>query len=1232
MNKTKPSKHYKDNNHTIKLLYDHRINHMKRIKKNVKHTRKLSQNGGVWPFDKYYDIRAAATKTNNATQKKAAEAAAKQTLNDIFINELDADIVKQEIEEIERKEAIALNYRRNKANDKRVKIKNWIEDNFINKNGKQDTGIISDITNFNNSQLKNYNTLRQEIIKQNPEISAVNLTEEEISKLEKINRDINTKINLIRVIKDDTEKRKKMNEIKEKTNNQVQSQKQYNFDYKEEDTLMGIELFFLRQKIQDENPTIFNRKDFKKYVKPLLEYDKNPNNENLHNAYKNISAINKIINAEKNEEEEKEKEVIELIENKKAMKTKLVKAAKSQGYVSKKTQSNQESIQSNQLQSNQLQSNQLQSKPYNLPIYDDSIDINIINPMLSEEIREADGRNEWLELMVKDETTIANINDRDKIIISDILIKKIKVPPESKSDICKFIGYSGSMNCDKIYEKIVFLGAQIALEQSKEILKVVDSNEKTTENNIKKVDLNEEKVQENIQKAILILKKRVEDRKNAAAIALEDRKNAAASIEHKESDEEEEKTEPPNLITKLPTIEEDIDNIEEELEGVNKLSDVLHYFEPIIDNIKKIKSKYKFSKLDESVKETQATIKRADDGIKQFYQQINNKLDNKIAIIDTRDKIINIFKQKNMPSILDEAADDSSSSPEELNILKNKLITRSKEIFRYFNKGDVLDEQEEIQILANLASSSLTPAAIKNINYQIDNTLVDMTAILPHPDPNPDPVIQDLLNLNRVPISYHMVVFRRDRTVGPDDDISDTESDVSDAGTVDDLKTKTYKMKKERQQREKLAREAEMNARDNAERAFRDDTILKMKQNIEQELRKSQNMVYILENKNKKLQKELSNIDNKGLSRYFKTTYNNTGAKNQTKIEITKKIDITNMDLDVAQRRLKQFEDKYLFFCDETNPQILNNQRDWYRKYQIFKIIKPRKDLGRRENPYGIDASQIKAQDLANKAKNDLKDILGKKEYDSKLNKQNEIVKRIIYKLLNLPPNTEINKHKFLEILKKIRENNPRNSPLYELINDAENLLNGNNSKISTLNEYKTLLSSFSSTIIKHPKLISSTNNKTKKLVGGIFSSTKISPSSNLGSGPGPGSGSAVAPLIPVQPLNIDDDMCDNISDLKDITLKLNYPSMFKNMYELGKKNETRKMSSTKDSYNTNKTKQEEADKQQKEKIANKTRKSAEHKAKIEKQAEEEYWRRENAIRDNKIKKKMLEKMEKGKP
>ena len=53
MNKTKPQNHYKNNEYTRKILRDYRINqfnHMKRIKKNVKHTRKLRQSGGVWPF------------------------------------------------------------------------------------------------------------------------------------------------------------------------------------------------------------------------------------------------------------------------------------------------------------------------------------------------------------------------------------------------------------------------------------------------------------------------------------------------------------------------------------------------------------------------------------------------------------------------------------------------------------------------------------------------------------------------------------------------------------------------------------------------------------------------------------------------------------------------------------------------------------------------------------------------------------------------------------------------------------------------------------------------------------------------------------------------------------------------------------------------------------------------------------------------------------------------------
>ena len=78
MNKTKPSKHYKDNNHTIKLLYDHRINHIKKMKKRVKNTRKLRQNGGKISDElnkrrnKAYDERAKIKRRIGKKKKMCA--------------------------------------------------------------------------------------------------------------------------------------------------------------------------------------------------------------------------------------------------------------------------------------------------------------------------------------------------------------------------------------------------------------------------------------------------------------------------------------------------------------------------------------------------------------------------------------------------------------------------------------------------------------------------------------------------------------------------------------------------------------------------------------------------------------------------------------------------------------------------------------------------------------------------------------------------------------------------------------------------------------------------------------------------------------------------------------------------------------------------------------------------------------------------------------------------------
>jgi hypothetical protein len=91
--------------------------------------------------------------------------------------------------------------------------------------------------------------------------------------------------------------------------------------------------------------------------------------------------------------------------------------------------------------------------------------------------------------------------------------------------------------------------------------------------------------------------------------------------------------------------------------------------------------------------------------------------------------------------------------------------------------------------------------------------------------------------------------------------------------------------------------------------------------------------------------------------------------------------------------------------------------------------------------------------------------------------------------------------------------------------------------------------------------------------------------------------------------------MCDDISKINEKPFKINYPSMFENMYKLNRLNETMKMKSV------NEKIKNVADK--KTKLATKTRKNAEHKAKIEKETEEktnaEYWKLVNEKRDKKI-------------
>jgi hypothetical protein len=91
--------------------------------------------------------------------------------------------------------------------------------------------------------------------------------------------------------------------------------------------------------------------------------------------------------------------------------------------------------------------------------------------------------------------------------------------------------------------------------------------------------------------------------------------------------------------------------------------------------------------------------------------------------------------------------------------------------------------------------------------------------------------------------------------------------------------------------------------------------------------------------------------------------------------------------------------------------------------------------------------------------------------------------------------------------------------------------------------------------------------------------------------------------------------MCDDISKLNENPFKINYSSMFDNMYKLNRLNETIKIRSVKDKIKV------VADK--KKNLADKTRKTAEHKAKIENETTQktnaEYWKTVNEKRDNKI-------------
>jgi hypothetical protein len=701
--------------------------------------------------------------------------------------------------------------------------------------------------------------------------------------------------------------------------------------------------------------------------------------------------------------------------------------------------------------------------------------------------------------------------------------------------------------------------------------------------------------------------------------------------EHKESDSDSDIDEPEYSKIK-EEFEESLKNdfiyIIEEFDKIKKMETILENFSSVIENIKKIKDKFKFSKLDEiETEKATASVAETSENFKHFYNKVYSKLDNKFAIlnniqnplqaiipnngqgsdpqinlepeekIELKNKILNILKiipiLKHTPLSTKYNSDSDSTATTAAN-LTTKLTAIMKALKSNAlksNKGDKLDEQYEAPAIpANLDLGSISLDNLNNINSLIDNTFIDVVFAQIAPIIQDQSII-DLLNLNRNPEETRIVAYN-DGSIISDDD-SDLESDVSDVGSVEDPDVITRELKKKKEEtRKKVAEIARITNRDAA--------ILKMKNNIEDKLVKSHKHIYYLKNLATTIQNELQiELNNLQKLQKKKTTPNNQNEI-QTKIqeiqEIRNKITANNIELDVEKRKAQDLKEKYYYFCDSRNPQIQNNQHEWFEKTQtpLLQQQQLQNDGNNNsKNIYGLSSqpdAATNAKKQAATAATGFQNIIEQEKQD----KQQEIVKRIIYKLLNLPPNSEINKNKFLNILEKLKTNT-KNSDLLNIIGDAQDILKGDGFIIQNFHtKNKELLSSFSKTII-HPGI----DVPTKKATGpSVFSSNKIQPTGSTG------------PTGPTGP-----NMCDDISKLNENPFKINYSSMFDNMYKLNRLNETIKIRSVKDKIKV------VADK--KKNLADKTRKTAEHKAKIENETTQktnaEYWKTVNEKRDNKI-------------
>jgi len=769
-----------------------------------------------------------------------------------------------------------------------------------------------------------------------------------------------------------------------------------------------------------------------------------------------------------------------------------------------------------------------------------------------------------------------------------------------------------------------------------------------------------------------ILKQREDDRKALAETLAETLaeelaealKKAKASIqddaEEKSAEpdtnkDEEHKNNDPDIVSKeikeiKEIIKEDVNNTIEELKKMGKMEKILGQHKSVISNIKKLKGR--FSKLDEtSAAEAAAAIDKTNENFKHFYNKVYSNFDNKLTVlnniqnpvqniipmkghgtlinlepeekVELKKKILNILKiipiLKGTPlSTNADAAAPATASASAITSFKTKM-TKIFKALKFKNKGNQLDEQDEQQALAILDLPGITPAAINNIDNLINNSLIDL--VFEPMAPIQDQSIIDLLHLFSIPENNQMVIYKKGLIV-PDND-SDVESDVSDVESIEDSKVIAAKRKEEKIAARKRKQEETKKAAENAERDVRDVKIFKMKKVITDTLEISRKNIYILKNIVPKLQNELDINQNK-LDKLNKELQRNQENKKKaseyvfptkdieskitaqkTKIlEIRNKITGNNIELDVETRKFHVFEEKYYLFCDPENPNVKDNQWDWFAKIKDYNSKYKRRDKGDINNIYGLEPSEyvkLNAEKQAEKIIQSEEYNKNQKEYNKNLDNQQEIVKRIIYKLLNMPPGTEINKDKFMVILENLKLN-PKNANIAELINDAQQILRGNESVLEKFhNTYKPLLSSFSKTII-HPVI-----DNTRK--ASLLTSARIIPIGPGATGPGATGPGATGPGA------TGPNMCNDISKANEKPFKINYPSMFENMYKLNKLTETIKIRSV------NEKIKDVADK--KTKLANKTRKTAEHKAKIEKETEEEinaeYWKSVNEKRDNKI-------------